>query len=387
MDYTDALAPIRAPLDGLLREVAQLWRTLGLPSEVAAERVTEICTQFEAVAKPILESERAVVEKAQQELSVAREGALAMATEVGEDLRVPETMPLLDQIEELQKERVRLEPFRERRAEELRELTVRIARECQWMGVELSQYSVPDDQTGAAGVRTAKQRLGRLEALQEARVTEAAKARTRIQGMAEELGGSLEFRVAHEGELTGSDDGVVVLERTAENEAFVREVTEFEDATRREVIASGRFEAHLRRLEEQYQAEVRAHREGRSNKQDCERSAASSGASSCGSSDSASVRSEAPAGGAPPGARSRSPLVWRQRPRGGHGRGRGEAPHRHRGPRGPRGPRRRTSERRPGRPPRWSQSRSPMDAGRPPHGEPRRRRDDGGGWPAERRST
>lgn len=263
MDYAEALVSIKAPVESLVKEVAQLWKTLGLPSEVAKERIGDILEKFQGTVDPILEAEKAMVKKAQGELTAARDEAVSMANEVGEELRVSETLPVLDQIEEIQKERVRLEPFRERRAEELRELTLKIERECQWLGVDVALYTVPDGQQGAAGVRAAKQRLGRLEALQEGRVTEAGKARARINSMIEELGGPLEFRVAHEGEMTGSDDGIVVIERSAANERFVREVAEFEDATRREVLASGRFEAHLRRLEEMYVKEVRGPKEPR----------------------------------------------------------------------------------------------------------------------------
>jgi len=378
MDYAEALVAVKAPVESLVREVAQLWKSLGLPAEVAKERIEEILKLFQGTVDPILEGERAVVAKAQGELTVARDDAVSMATEVGEDLRVSETLPLLDQIEELQKERVRLEPFRERRAEELQELTLKIERECQWLGVDVALYSVPEGQTGAAGVRAAKQRLGRLEALQEGRVTEAGKARARINSMIEELGGPLEFRVAHEGEMTGSDDGVVVLERNSANERFVREVAEFEDASRREVLASGRFEAHLRRLEEQYVKEVRGPKERRQqSKQEPRRSRSRQRSRQRSGSRVQERRSErrdngqrsdensrasetgSCVGGSadepPPGSgnRSRSPLQWRLSRR--------EAR-----PRGPRG--------------RYNHDRlPPEDGGPPPMGPPRRRRDDHGG--------
>lgn len=252
MDYIDALVVVKEPVDGLIKEVAQLWRSLGLPSAVATERVAEIRAHFEVSAQPILAAERAVAEKAQGELDKAREDAMRVASEVGEELRENEQLAILVRIEEMEKEKTRLEPFRERRNEELTELKERIARECEWMGVDVSPYSVAEDQQGALGCKTARQRLGRLESLQDGRVQEASKARARIKGIGNKIGGALEFRVAHEGELTGSDDGVVVLERTAENKRFVQEVKEFEDATGREVLTSGRFNAHLERLEEEY---------------------------------------------------------------------------------------------------------------------------------------
>jgi len=63
------------------------------------------------------------------------------------------------QVEQLQVEFSRLETFRERRAEEIREMAARIEKECIRLGVEPGDYKVDGELAGAAGVRAAKMGL------------------------------------------------------------------------------------------------------------------------------------------------------------------------------------------------------------------------------------
>lgn len=447
----------RRPVDSLLEGVAQAWQLLGLPAEDTADRVLEIETKLEAVALPLLDAEKAFLEKTRGEVLAERAKASALAEELGQALKLSEKTALLEQLEDARREYQRLEASKKQLAEELanalseaqalsarigdefrvsktptleevrceldrlearqkrqteefQELVERVRKEVERMGADAERFAVPPDASGIEGMRLANQRLRQLDALEGERVAEVQRARARIRAMVAELGESLEFRLALEGELTGSDDGMCILAHTKDNERFIRDLVKYEGARGRGVLASARFSAHLKQLEDEYSkavAEKRAktgnsgHGDYRSHQDAADDadlppagsaggavSAASGGGSSCSSSGDASSASggscaredercaggrrrpaaQAAAGaresgrgegrggegrgreGKPPWTRRDRASAWR--PRQGQQEGfRGSSPYNGSGkreaPRGPQGPRRRRSPRRP----------------------------------------
>lgn len=256
MDYAKAIIVARKPVDIVLGEIAKVWKSLGLTADETAERVLEIEARLDAAASAALAAEQELVATARGHLAELRLEAAALARKVGEELQVTASGSLANQKDELAKERKRLEECRDRQLQEVRDLEDRITKEAERMGLDPADYSLPPDSTGSAAVRAANQRFRQLENLREERIVEVQRTQARVRSLTKELGEPLEFRVAMDGELTGSDDGVVVLANTEENLRFVRELADFEGTSKRELLSSIRFKKHVTRLEEEYTREA-----------------------------------------------------------------------------------------------------------------------------------
>lgn len=98
VDYAAALAPARAPLEAMLVELSRLWGALGPSAEVTRGITSALAGQLEAAAQPFLEEQRARMHRAKCELLQA-----------GVEVAAVEAAPLLPQLDELQRKRLRPE--------------------------------------------------------------------------------------------------------------------------------------------------------------------------------------------------------------------------------------------------------------------------------------
>jgi len=301
MDYHDAALNARKPVDALLAGVARCWENLGLSPEDTAERVLNIETKLEAVANSLLDTEKVFLAKVKEEVASARQAAQDLAEDLGQKLARPKlNLPLYAQLddakrelkrlddvqnmtarrltkamddmkalailvgeearlidigstlEDVQEETERLEAKKLRLSEELAELTERISKEVERMGADPEQYEIPSSATGIEGVRLANAQVKKLEQLASDRIGNIQRIRARVRKHVAELGEPIEFRIAHDGELLGLEDGVCILAKSRVNEQFMRDLARFEGARDPSVVSSARFEKHMKHLESEY---------------------------------------------------------------------------------------------------------------------------------------
>ncbi|CAE7441441.1 yciC [Symbiodinium necroappetens] len=136
------------------------------------------------------------------------------------------------------------------------ELRVKVAKECKRLNLEESDYAVDPSLTGGPAVKALKMQLQRLDEVMRERVDAVLAARGRIRDLSNSLGEALEFRLAFDGELPGSEGGVVVLPKTAENEKFVNDMAEFKESSTKDVAMFTRCSSHLKELEQAYLDEL-----------------------------------------------------------------------------------------------------------------------------------
>eukprot|EP00930_Biecheleria_cincta_P077191 TRINITY_DN6446_c0_g1_i1.p1 TRINITY_DN6446_c0_g1~~TRINITY_DN6446_c0_g1_i1.p1 ORF type:complete len:593 (+),score=66.17 TRINITY_DN6446_c0_g1_i1:143-1921(+) len=250
--HTQALNAVSTETEAILSELSKLWRMPDLSADDASARAEVVLAKL----SPIVECERGWLQKSKDELSKAWEKVTKLAHEVGEQVLKAEKVCISEQYATIKIEEERLLAIRHRQAEKVKELQARVSRECKRLGVQESEYALDLPMVGASALRAANQQLQKLDALMQQRVDVALAQRARIRRLADKLGDDLEFRLALDGELAGGDGGVVVLEKNADNEIFVREFVEFREASTKDVSLFTRCVAHLDRLRETYEEEI-----------------------------------------------------------------------------------------------------------------------------------
>lgn len=247
-----ALNAVSTETEAILCELSKLWRTPDLSADDASARADIVLAKL----SPIVEGERGWLQKGKDKLAKAWGKVTKLAHEVGEQVPKSEKVGISEQHATIKTEEERLLAIRHRQADEIKELQIKLSRECKRLGVQESEYGLDPHLVSASALRVAYQQLKKLDVLMKQRVDVALKQRARIRSLADKLGDILEFRLALDGELAGGDGGVVVLEKNASNETFVREFVEFREASTKDVSLFTRCVAHLHRLRETYEAEI-----------------------------------------------------------------------------------------------------------------------------------
>lgn len=251
--YAKALATAQGETDALISELANLWRAPELTAEEAMLRAQGV----QAQVSPILEGEKEYLRHLREQLDHAREETKVLAVEVGEPIPVDfGKQSILEQICSLQSDRSRYADLRESQKEELQTLIANIGRVCKRLDVDGRSYTVDPAATGIAGLRTANQHIRALDLLEKERLATVKGLRSKISAMMEKLGDTLEFRLAYDGEMTGCEDGLLVLESSEENRRFVAEIAEFKHAGPSDATAFARCTASLKRVAEEYSQEL-----------------------------------------------------------------------------------------------------------------------------------
>ncbi|CAJ1461818.1 unnamed protein product [Effrenium voratum] len=259
--HAEALNLVAKELDTLLAELSKLWRHPEISSEEAQTRAANVRTKL----GPILESERNWLQKSRDKLDKVLDETGKVARELGETPPVKqENCPLSQQRSALKTQLERFTKLRERQSGEIQELRAKVVKECKRLNVQASEYAVEESLGGGAAVKALNAQMARLDAVMKDRVDAVLAARGRIRKLADKLGEALEFRLAFDGELPGSEGGVVVLSKTAENEKFVRDLAEFKEASTKDVSLFSRCSAHLKLLEAAYQEELERKKPNRS---------------------------------------------------------------------------------------------------------------------------
>ncbi|CAE7243275.1 unnamed protein product [Symbiodinium sp. CCMP2456] len=251
--HDEALSAVFAETEVFLTELAKLWRRPELSPEDATNRANGVRTKL----GPILESERNWLQKNRDKLDKALEEASKLAADVGEAPPVKqENTPLSEQRAGVKATIERLEKAKKRQGTEIQELRAKVAKECKRLNLEESDYAVDPSLTGGPAVKALKMQLQRLDEVMRERVDAVLAARGRIRDLSSSLGEALEFRLAFDGELPGSEGGVVVLPKTAENEKFVNDMAEFKESSTKDVAMFTRCSSHLKELEQAYLDEL-----------------------------------------------------------------------------------------------------------------------------------
>lgn len=249
---TEDLEGLFAKSETLLLELAKLWQAPELAPEDTSARATAVGTKLAS----IVEEEGEWLQKTRRKLENSIEEVATLAHEIGEaPAPRSEKASIAEQHAALKKDKKRLFAIADRQAEEIKEVMQKVSRECERLGVDMALYSLDSQVVGAAALRSANHQLQKLDKLMKERVDLVLAQRARIRALSDQLGESLEFRLALPGELPGSDGGVVVLEKNEDNEQFVQDFLEFKVPGTKDVSLFTRCMTHLKRVEETYRAQ------------------------------------------------------------------------------------------------------------------------------------
>ncbi|CAL1131483.1 unnamed protein product [Cladocopium goreaui] len=251
--HADALGAVSKEVALLLTELSKLWCSPELSAEDAQTRANNLRSKL----GPILENEKNWLQKSREKLDKALDETGKLAQEVGETPPVKqEKESIAAQRSALKTEMERLTKLRARQGEEVKDLRAKVRKECKRLHVNESDFVVDESLEGGAQFKALTQQLQRLDGVVAERVDAVLAARGRIRKLKDKLGENLEFRLAFDGELPGSEGGVVVLEKTAENEKFIRDLAEFKDPGNKDVSLFSRCIGHLKMLESSYSEEL-----------------------------------------------------------------------------------------------------------------------------------
>jgi len=251
--HVEAVNTIHDEAERMLLGLASLWKLPELSAEECVARASAVREKF----AQILDAERTSLQKAQAKLDKAIEETAKLALEVGEKPPVKsDKATISEQRAFLKSEHERLLAVRSKQAEQLKELCKKVRKECKRLGVDEAEYAVDSDALGAEGLRLASHQLQRLDTLMKERVDTILSLRGKIKQLSAKLGEALEFRLVKNGELPGSDGGVIVLEATPDNVNLVNDFTTFKVASTNDVACFPRCFAHLQCIESAYVEEL-----------------------------------------------------------------------------------------------------------------------------------